>query len=216
MGRNRARNLSLIVLGGGLLLGLVVGLALFLLLSQWIGSRSIAPATGTPALSPSVVPQPSRTPMSEPVVEETLEPSPLQGSPAPDFELESLEGELISLSDYHGSIVLINFWATWCPPCRAEMPMFQDRYEHYADQGFEILAVNYDAGLREVLTFRHEHDLSFPILIDSARSVQNAYRIWSFPTSFIVDREGIIRYVHLGPMMEVVLDQYLLGAGIDS
>ena len=216
MGNSRARNLGLIVLGGGLLLGLAVGLALFLLLSQWIGSRSMAPVTSTPARSPSVSPQPSRTPTSEPLVEETLEPSPLQGFPAPDFELENLEGDLISLSDYYGSIVLINFWATWCPPCRAEMPMFQDRYEHYGDQGFEILAVNYDAGLREVLTFQHEHDLSFPILIDASRRVQGLYGIWSFPTSFIVDREGIIRYVHLGPMMGVVLDQYLRGAGIDS
>ncbi len=216
MGKSRARRLGLIVFGGGLLLGLAVGLALFVFLSRWVGSRATMPPTSTPEVSPSVALQPGQTRTSEPAVEESLQPSPFQGHPTPDFELESLEGDLMRLSDYHGSIVLINFWATWCPPCRAEMPMFQERYERYADQGLEILAVNSDSPLREVIAFQHEHGLSFPVLIDATRIVQNLYRVWSLPTSFIVDREGIIRYVHLGPMTDVVLDQYLTGAGIDS
>ena len=94
--------------------------------------------------------------------------------------------------------------------------MFQEHYERYADQGLEILAINFDSPLRDVMTFRLDLGLSFPILIDGSENVLDLYRIWTFPTSFIVDREGIIRYVHYGSMRGTQLDSYLLGVDISS
>jgi len=211
MDRSWARNLGVIVLGGGLLFGLAIGLALFLFFSPWLGARmtgSTNQAPGNPAVVNNDTLQASHTP--------TPQPSVSRGAPAPDFELIDLNGAVINLSDYHGQVVLINFWATWCSPCRAEMPVLQDRYERYADQGFEILAVSEVATLREVMAYRLELGLSFPIMIDASERVQSLYRIWSFPTSFIVDRDGIIRYIHFGSMWGSQLDDYLAGVGIGS
>ena len=214
--KGSGRVLGFIVLGGGLLAGLAAGLTLFLLLSQWLGSRAMTPATITPEQAQSSAWPFGQDPSIELTLEAPLQAAPLRGSLAPNFELAGLEGERISLSDYHGSVVLINFWATWCTPCRAEMPMFQEYYERYADQGLEILAVNFDSPLRDVMTFRFDHDLGFPILIDESESVVDLYRIWSFPTTFVIDREGIIRFVHYGSMRGTQLENYLHGVGINS
>ncbi|WP_027965033.1 redoxin domain-containing protein [Halalkalibacillus halophilus] len=122
------------------------------------------------------------------------------GSEAPDFELETLEGEIVQLSDYRGQKVMINFWATWCPPCRAEMPDMQSVYE---DEEVEILAVNLsstEAARSDVVNFVDDFGLTFPILLDKYEEVANLYEISPVPTSYLVDTNGVIQFKMIGPL----------------
>jgi len=135
-------------------------------------------------------------------------PAPQQGFLAPDFELKSLEGETIKLSDLRGQAVLINLWATWCPPCRAEMPAIEKVYNDYKDQGFVVLAVNmtYQDAYSDIAPFIDEYGLTFPVLLDETSAVGTAYQLRSLPSSFFINREGIISEVVIGgPMAEALL-----------
>lgn len=132
-------------------------------------------------------------------------PVPQVGFPAPDFELETLDGETVSLSDFRGQAVLLNLWATWCPPCRAEMPAIEATYLDYAKQGFVVLAVNAtnQDDRRKIDEFIAQQGLTFPVLLDWDGRVSQLYQLRSLPTSFFIDREGIIRDVVVGgPMSE--------------
>ena len=132
---------------------------------------------------------------------------------APDFELYNLDGETVKLSNLRGKIVLINFWATWCEPCKVEMPLFEERYQ-ITGSDLEILAVNFDEPEQEVRQFVDEFGLSFPVLLDPGAEVQNLYRIRGYPTTFVVNEEGIIQYHHIGLFTEDQLDQYLGQLGV--
>lgn len=112
---------------------------------------------------------------------------------APDFTLMNMQGEPVSLSQYRGKVVILNLWATWCPPCREEMPSMEGLYRKYKDQGLVILAVSADEnGKKAVSQFLQRTPYSFPILLDSDSVVQNAYGVFRFPESFIIDRNGIV------------------------
>lgn len=128
-----------------------------------------------------------------------------KGSPAPDFTLKTLEGKEIRLSSLKGKVVLINFWATWCPPCREEMPLFERVYKKYRDKGFEILAISTDSSQEQVRKFIRDFKVSFPVLMDDG-NVSNLYMIQGLPTSFLLDREGKIVKVKLGKYTEVERD----------
>lgn len=135
-------------------------------------------------------------------------PAPRQGFLAPDFELVDTGGNLVRLSDFRGSPVLLNFWASWCPPCRAEMPAMQRVHEAYADKSYVILAVNtaYQDRETDALQFARQFDLTFPILFDRTGETSRLYEIRSMPTSFFIDSQGIIREVIVGgPMSEGLL-----------
>lgn len=137
-----------------------------------------------------------------------LTPAPQQGFPAPDFELKTFEGETVKLSDLRGQAVLVNLWATWCPPCRAEMPAIEKVYNEYKDQGFVVLAVNmtYQDTFSNIAPFLDEYGLTFPVLLDQSGDVGSAYQLRSLPSSYFIDREGIIREVVIGgPMAEALL-----------
>ncbi len=127
---------------------------------------------------------------------------PLQeGRAAPDFTFPDLDGRKVSLSDFRGKVVLVNIWATWCPPCRDEMPSMQTLYERFKGGQFEILAVSIDGNGREaVAPFMQQMNLSFPVLLDPKGKIQRLYRITGVPESFIVDREGILVNKVVGPM----------------
>ncbi len=127
------------------------------------------------------------------------------GKPAPDFKLKTLDGKEVSLSDYRGKVVLINFWATWCPPCREEMPLFKRVYERYKNKGFEILAVSTDTSVDPVKKFVKEYRLDFPVLLDTD-NISSLYGIQGLPTSFLIDREGKIVKVRLGKYKEIESD----------
>jgi peroxiredoxin len=217
-----ARNQGWLVLGGGLLLGAAVGLLIFLWVSQWSGSRqasnpsqSIAVSTQTPISTRTIV-WPTTNPSSSLADGNNGSPAPFAGERAPDFEFLDIHGEAVSLSDLQGKVVFLNFWATWCGPCRIEMPILQDRYERFGDQGFEILAVSFEASLEDVLDFQQELGLSFPIMIDMDEAVQDLYRIRGFPTSVVVRRDGIIHTVHFGSISNFQLDQILSEVGVGS
>ena len=107
-----------------------------------------------------------------------------------DFSLPTLEGELKSLNDYRGKLVFLNFWATWCPPCRDEMPSMEALYQRFKERGLEIIAVNIGESQSEVLAFMQEYGLSFPTLLDEDGKVAGDYGIMSIPTSFFIDQEG--------------------------
>jgi peroxiredoxin len=139
----------------------------------------------------------------------TLAPAPQAGFPAPDFTLTTLDGETVTLSALRGRPVLINFWATWCPPCRAELPAIQSAYDRYADQGLVVLAVDMAEPPQTVAAFAEEFGLRFPIPLDRDGQVAAQYRVRAIPTSFFVDREGVIRSVFIGPMNGPLIDNRL-------
>ncbi len=115
------------------------------------------------------------------------------GDPAPNFQLYDLNGNAVTLSEYRGSIVFVNFWATWCGPCLAEMPTMEALYKAFPRKDFEILAVSTDAqGVAVTRPYRNELGLTFPILHDSDYRVGLAYGARTLPMSFLVDRNGVI------------------------
>ena len=126
---------------------------------------------------------------------------PEKGFAAPDFTLETLDGPAMTLSDLRGQVVLINFWTTWCPPCRAEMPAIQEVYDQYRDQGFTVLAVDLMESDAQVMDFVEEMELTFPILMDRDEGVSERYRIKSIPTTYFVDRSGVIQDIVIGGPM---------------
>jgi cytochrome c biogenesis protein CcmG/thiol:disulfide interchange protein DsbE len=138
-------------------------------------------------------------------------PAPEVGAPAPDFTALTPQGDRVSLSDLRGQVVLINFWATWCAPCRVEMPAIQARYNR---GGFTVLAVDFDENAELVQAFVDGLGLSFPVLLDPGGEIQNLYRVRGYPTSFFVDADGIIRVFHIGDMSETELDNYLSHLGV--
>jgi len=137
------------------------------------------------------------------------------GDTAPDFALESLRGETIRLSDMRGQVVMINFWAVWCGYCRIELPAMQAVYQVYQDQGFTVLAVDVQESRDVVQAFVEDAGLTFPILLDQRAQVTSMYRIRGLPTSFFVDGDGIITAVHLGPVNEQIIEEYMAEAGVE-
>ncbi len=112
---------------------------------------------------------------------------------APDFVSENLRGGNTGLADYRGKVVLLNFWATWCRPCRAEMPGMETLWQNYKEQGLVVAAVSVDEGSRgQIETFSKLLDLSFPILLDQESKVSDLYKVSNMPTSFLIDRNGKI------------------------
>lgn len=132
-------------------------------------------------------------------------PAPMPGRLAPDFTLATLDGTAITLSELKGQVALINIWATWCPPCRAEMPVIQATYERFRDQGFTVLAVDLQEDPRTVAAFMQRYGLTFPALLDLDGKVSATYRSTALPSSYFVDRQGVIRAVYRGPMPRSVL-----------
>lgn len=144
------------------------------------------------------------------------EPAPEENAIAPDFKLLNTEGVEVRLSELRGQPVLINFWATWCAPCRLEMPAVQDRFEKFSENGLKILAVNFDEPVEDVQAFSDELGLTFDLLLDPGGEIQRTYRIRGYPTSFFLDASGVIRIVHIGVMTEGQLDDYLVEIGLES
>ncbi len=128
----------------------------------------------------------------------SLASSGLEGQAAPDFALKSSTGENLRLSEFRGDVVMINFWATWCGPCRQEMPLLDELYARYERVGFNLLGVNIDDDSRRAMQMIDELGVDFPVLFDARKEVSKLYEVNAMPVTVLVDREGTVRYVHHG------------------
>ncbi len=117
---------------------------------------------------------------------------------APDFALKDLNGQEVKLKDHRGKIVFLNFWATWCPPCREEMPSMEELFAEFKTRDFAMFAIDLRENPSEVKAFKEKMDLSFPILLDTDGSVGLEYAVRSIPTTYLVDREGYLIGAALG------------------
>lgn len=172
-------------------------------------STPLPTATPTWVPLPTDTPAPTATPSPASVTPTTLPVAPAPGHLAPDFVVSGLDGNPIQLSALRGKRVLLNFWATWCPPCRYEMPALQEAYTAHADDDFVILAINYLETSEEVRAFLESFGLTFPVGIDSSGDVFRGYRVISIPTSFFINRDGVIIALYRGPLTKEAIEQAL-------
>lgn len=180
----------LALVGAGLLLGAALGMGYFLGVPDTTVTRPAEPPAAGAALVPVV------------------------GAPAPDFTLADPDGVRYTLSELRGQVVVLNFWATWCTPCRIEMPMLQARYDRDRENGLIVLGVNFDEPAADVRLFGRELGISFPLLLDPGAGVQRLYRVRGYPSTFVVDREGKLVVEHIGLMSASQLDDYLGQTGL--
>ncbi len=194
--------LPIAILLGGLIAGLGLG---------WLMLRSDIKIEATPASS-----------ANQPLLFATLQapaglnsaPAPIVGSPAPDFTLKTLDGGEVSLSQFLGQPVLINFWASWCLPCRREMPDLVRAYEAHNAEGFVLLGVNltFQDSIPDVQAFVEEFKMTFPVLLDETGEVTNdLYRLRGLPLSVFVDRSGVIARLQVGMMTGEQIDEFVAG-----
>lgn len=134
--------------------------------------------------------------------------APQTGFLAPDFSLTTLDNQPVRLSELRGKVILLNLWASWCPPCKAEMPALERTYQAYKDQGLVVLAVNstIQDSRSAAQTFMEANQLTFPVPLDTQGEVTRLYRVQSLPTTFFIGPDGMIREVVIGgPMSEALL-----------
>ena len=122
----------------------------------------------------------------------------LVGQPAPDFALRSLDNANLRLSEHLGEVVVVNFWATWCGPCRQEMPLLDEMYNKYRRAGLVLLSVNIDDEPGRAVEMARTLKISYPVLFDSRKEVSRAYQVGTMPVTVLIDREGVVRYVSEG------------------
>ena len=150
----------------------------------------------------------NRVPADRPASPASRPAAPAIGYPAPDFALKTPSGEEFKLSALRGTPVVLNFWATWCPPCRAELPELRSASERYAGQ-IAVVGVNQAESAATVAKAAVELGLTFPIPLDHRGDVSQVYGVRSLPTTFFIDRDGVIRQIQNGPLTEATLAQLL-------
>ncbi len=124
--------------------------------------------------------------------------TPQKEKPAPDFQLKTLDGQVVTLSQFRGKPVLLNFWASWCQPCREEMPYLQQIYNKYKDRGLVFYAIDIGETPETINNFFKENSLFMPVLLDTDKSVGQSYGITGIPETFLIDKNGIIRKKQIG------------------
>lgn len=129
--------------------------------------------------------------------------------PAPELTLKDLSGAQASLHDYRGSVVLVNLWATWCPPCREEMPTLQTFYQKYREDGFVLIAINQEETLEVVQPFVDEFGLTFPVWLDEEYEAQRKFNTMNLPSSYVIDRAGQVRLMWIGGISKRNLEKFV-------
>ncbi len=132
-----------------------------------------------------------------------------QGNRAPNFRLKTLDGQEVSLEDYRGKVVLLNFWATWCAPCIEEVPALEAAYRARQGDGFVVLGVNFQESPTEIEPFVEALDVTYPILLDTNGQVMKTFRAVGLPVSLLLDGEGVIQVRHTGLLTGTQLGEYL-------
>jgi peroxiredoxin len=140
-------------------------------------------------------------------------PAPRVNSEAPDFTLKDLTGQEVKLSGLRGKPVMLNFWATWCPPCRAEIPTITAMYNGppKGEGAYEVLGIATQSDEQTIKAFTQEFDMTFPVLPDHGSKVTSLYHVLPIPTTFFIDKDGIIRYIHTGQVDRALMEKWLLG-----
>jgi len=186
----------LLITGAVILIMIGVGYGLMFLLDE---SGKAPPRTPPPPRPPAEIPSTAPVPTPTPTLMPAPRPEGSQiGNLAPDFQLQDLNGDTVSLSDLRGSPVMLNFWATWCPPCRAEMPYMQQIYVEWQDKGLVILTINLRENSSKVRQFMQSNNLYFPVLLDANGNVAQKYNVTGIPTTFFISKDGIIQERKLG------------------
>lgn len=176
---------TLLILGGGLLIGLVIGAVVFF-------GAPTGPATNSDA-----------------VIITSNTPAPITGAPAPDFSLTSTQGKKISLSSLQGQPIVINFWATWCGPCKTEMPAIQAAYQKHRADKLQVLAVDAGEEQNDVTAFGSSLNLTFDLLLDPGNSVNDLYQVRAYPSTFFVGPDGRVAALQIGSMTDAQLAEGL-------
>ncbi|ASK64034.1 alkyl hydroperoxide reductase [Virgibacillus phasianinus] len=190
-----------------ILLVIVVGMFGFAVYDFTSSTDEPTPKEGNESVSGGKITSPPANNQEE--VKESDQVGLERGEIAPDFKLQTLNGETVQLSDYRGKRVLINFWATWCPPCRAEIPDLQKLYEN---KDVAILAVNMTGSEKSkgaVTEFAKKYGMTFPVLLDENADVTTTYQVRAYPTSYMIDSEGRIQFIALGAMNYELMTQQL-------
>lgn len=143
-------------------------------------------------------------------VEEEYSTTPVEVNyAAPGLKLHDMDGKLVSLDMYRGQVVLVNLWATWCPPCKAEMPTLNTFYQKYKDQGFVIVAIDDGESVDLVVPFVEEYGLTFPIWLDQEYATEKAFGTINLPSSWVLDRKGTVRLSWVGAISRRNLEKYI-------
>ncbi|MDP1544565.1 MAG: redoxin domain-containing protein [Anaerolineales bacterium] len=129
--------------------------------------------------------------------------------PAPELNLTDLNGNPVSLADYRGNVALVNLWATWCPPCREEMPTLLAFHEKYKSKGFVLIAIDQGETVEQVLPFVDEFQLTFPVWMDISSSAGRAFNTMNLPSSYVIDRNGHVRLMWIGGISERNLEKFV-------
>jgi thiol-disulfide isomerase/thioredoxin len=129
--------------------------------------------------------------------------------PAPELNLVDLSGKQVSLNDYRDNVVLVNLWATWCPPCREEMPTLQKFYEKYKEDGFVLVAIDQEEPLELVQPFVDEFGLTFPVWLDEEYEAERKFNTMNLPSSYVIDRNGVVRLMWIGGISKKNLEKFV-------
>jgi peroxiredoxin len=129
--------------------------------------------------------------------------------PAPELSLQNVNGKIESLINYRDKVVLVNNWATWCPPCKAEIPTLEAYYKTHNEEGFVIIGIEAGESQNDVFQFVQEHDMTYPVWFDRKNAAMNAFLNGSLPSSYVIDRKGTVRLAWLGEINQAMLEKYV-------